>query len=187
MISMDRLQRAKFRPLFVEDAVRTALRDAIAWRIGAGSAPSSDAFVAAAVASARLALDAADCDSAERSRTLAAVQRAAKRFTASALCRRLMSVPPYRFLRLAREAHAADVIVRDAARHLHAVALTVRGDAFEAGRFATRVAQSTPLAAADRLAPLTIHVFSLADGTRHMFERDVPHARPPVPSNARVA
>jgi hypothetical protein len=33
MLTMDRLQRAKFRPLFVEDAVRTALRDAVAWRM----------------------------------------------------------------------------------------------------------------------------------------------------------
>ncbi len=187
MTSMDRLQRVKFRPLLVENAVRTALRDAIAWRIGGGAAPSADAFAAAAAASARLALDAAYCDSSERSRTLTAVQRAARRFTGSALCRRLMILPASRFLRLADETHAADVALRDARRRLHAVTLTVRDGTLEAGRFATRVAQSTPLAAADRLTPLTVHVFSLSTGIRLSFERDVSAFGAPRTDDARVA
>jgi hypothetical protein len=187
MMSVDRLQRVKTRPLFVENAVRVSLRDAVAWRIGGGGVPSAHAFGAAAVASARLALDAAECDPGECSRTLSAVQHAAKRFASSALYRRLMTLPPSRFLRFARETNAADAVVRDARRRLHAIALTAGDDALAAGRFATRVARSTPLAAADRFAPLTVHVFSLADGTRHSFERDVPLARPLSSGSARVA
>jgi hypothetical protein len=186
MLTMDRLQRAKFRPLFVEDAVRTALRDAVAWRIGGGSAPHADAFAAAATAAARLALDAVDGDSAERSSTLAAVQRAARRFTASPLCRRRKHVPASRFVRLPRTALGADVIVRDRQQHLHAVALTIRGDALETGHIATRVASATPLPAGDRLSPLTVHVFSLATGRRRTFQRDAANARRPM-SDARVA
>jgi hypothetical protein len=173
MTGVDRLQAAKARPAFIEDAVRTALRDAIAWRIGGGSAPGADALVAAAVASARLDLDASESDSLERSRALAAVQKVAKRFGTSALCRRLMKVPASQFLRLPQTKHGPDVIVRDRRRRLHAIVLTVRRDAFEAGQIAGRVALATPLSVCDRLTPLTVHVFSLATAQRQTFERDV--------------
>jgi hypothetical protein len=53
---------------------------------------------AAEPAAARLALDLVVADVAERSSTLADVQRAARRFTSSALCRRLMHVPAARFV-----------------------------------------------------------------------------------------
>lgn len=175
---MDRLEQAKSRPVFVAEAVRTALRDAVGWRIGGGAAPNADAFVGAAVASARLALDAVDCATGERARTLAAVQGLAKRFTASALYGRLMQVPAARFVRFGRGDRAADVIVRDRRRRLHAIVLMIPRDAFDAGRIATRIALTTPLSVADRLNPLTVHVFSLATGHRLTFERDVV-ARPP--------
>jgi hypothetical protein len=185
--NMDRLQQAKSRPLLVEDAVRTALRDAIAWRIGGGRPPSADAFVGAAVASARLAIDVLEGDSAERSRTLAAVQRGAHGFTHSALFRRLMKLPAAQFLRLARGPHDADVIIRDRRRRLHAITLTVTHDALEAGRIASRVAAATPLSVVDRLTPLTVHVFSLATAQRHAFERDVCERPANQPGIARVA
>jgi hypothetical protein len=184
---MDCLEQAKLRPLFVERAVRTALRDAVAWRIGGGRAPSADAFIGAAVASARLALDAIDGTPGERSRTLAAVQRVARRFTASALYRRVMQVPAARFVRLQRGARDADVIVRDRRRRLHAIVLSVRRDAFDAGRIATQIASATSPGVGDRLNPLTIHVFSLVTGHRLTFEREV-FDRPPIQSGtARVA
>jgi hypothetical protein len=184
---MDPLEQAKSRPLFVEEAVRTALRDAVAWRIGGGQAPSAHAFTGAAIASARIALDAIDASPAERSRTLTAVQRVAERFTRSALYRRVMLVPSARFVRLLRGTHDADVIVRDRRRRLHAIVLTVARDAFDAGRIATRIASATSLGVGDRLNPLTVHVFSLGTGHRLTFERDV-LARPPVRSGAaRVA
>jgi len=173
MTFVDRLEHAKARPTFIEDAVRTALRDAIAWRIGGGSAPSADALVAAAVAAARLGLDAIESDSSERSRTLTAVQNAAKRLGTSALCRRLMKVPASQFLRLPRTAHGPDVIVRDRRRRLHAIVLTVRRDAFAAGNIATRAARATPLSVGDRLTPLSVHVFSLATANRYVFEHEV--------------
>jgi hypothetical protein len=184
---MDCLEQAKSRPLFVEEAVRTALRDAVAWRIGGGQAPSAEAFVGAAVASARLALDALDGTPDERSRTLAAVQRIARRFTTSALYRRVMQLPAARFVRLQRGARDADVVVRDRRRRLHAIVLTVRRDAFDAGRIATQTALATSLGVGDRLNPLTVHVFSLATNQRLCFERDV-FAGPPQRSGAtRVA
>jgi hypothetical protein len=181
-----RLEHAKARPFFVEDAVRTALRDAIAWRIGGGGAPRAEAFVAAAIAAARLGLDALDCDSVECSRTLAAVQRAARRFAISALGRRLMTVPAAQFLRLPRVAHGPDAIVRDRRRRLHAISLTARCGAFDAGQIASRSARATPLSVVDRLTPLTVHVFSLATAQRHTFVREVSseHANR---SDARVA
>ena len=170
---MDRLQRVKCRPGLVEDAVRTALRDAIAWRLGGGVAPGDDAFTAAAVASARLDLDALDGDPDERSRALAAVARAARRFAATALCRRLMAVPAARFLRL-REPGATDAMVRDRRGRLHAIVLTIRSDALETARLATQIASAVALPVPDRLAPLTIHVLSLSGGYRHVFVRDLP-------------
>jgi len=184
---MDPLEQAKSRPLFVEEAVRTALRDAVAWRIGGGQAPSAQAFTGAAVASARIALDAIDGSPDERSRTLAAVQRVAERFTRSALYRRVMHVPAARFVRLRCGAHDADVIVRDRRRRLHAIGLTVVRDAFDAGRIATRIALATSLNAGDRLNPLTIHVFSLGSGHRFTFERDVLERPPDRSARARVA
>jgi hypothetical protein len=187
MTCADRLALAKSRPLVVEGAVRTALRDCVAWRIGGGSAPSADAFVAAAVAAARLSLDAAGCDATERSRALTAVHQVTARFTRSALCRRLMNVPPSKLVRLPRTADSPDVIVRDTNRRLHATAITARADALEAGRVATRVAAATPLPLADRLVPLTVHVFSLATGHRRTFERDVLGERANRLIDARVA
>ncbi len=177
---VDPLEQAKSRPFVIEAAVRSALRDAVAWRIGGGRAPSSDAFIAAAVASARLALDALDGGSGERSRTLAAVQRVARGFTTSAIYRRLMQLPAARFLRLDRSARDADVIVRDRQRRLHAIALNIRDDAFDAGRIATQIALETPLPVGDRLNPLTIHVYFLMTAQRLTFERDVwvPSATP---------
>jgi hypothetical protein len=168
---VDRLEQAKSRPLAIEAAVRSALRDAVAWRIGGGRAPSSAAFVAAAVASARLALDAIEGGSGEHVRTLAAVQRVARCFTASAVFRRLMRLPAARFLRLERS--AADVIVRDRHGRLHAIALSIRHDAFDAGRIATQIALATPLSVGDRLNRLTVHVFFLMTAQRLTFERDV--------------
>jgi hypothetical protein len=170
---MDRLQRTKFRPSLVEYAVRTALRDAVAWRIGGGSTPHPDAFVAAAVAAARLRLDALDCDSGERSGALSAVHLAARRFSRSALCRRLMRLPTARFFCLRQAGRGADVIVRDRRRRLHAIALTVANDLLAAGKIATQMAAKTPLPAADRLTPLTVHVFSLVTARRYTFEREV--------------
>jgi hypothetical protein len=172
---MDRLQHAKFRPKFVESAVRSALRDAVAWRIGGGAAPSADAFGAAAVAAARLALDTADGDLAERARALAAVGRAARRFTASALWRRLTELPAARFLRVPHCARGPEVVVRDRRRRLHAITLSVRADTLAASNVATCVAAATPLGAADRLAPVSVHVFSLVTGRRYTFQRDVGH------------
>jgi hypothetical protein len=182
----DRLQQAKARPLLIEGAVRTALRDAIAWRAGGGTAPGTGAFIAAAVASAPFAFDAAGNDTSERSRTLAAVQRAAKHFTRSALWRRLMTLPPSQFLRLPRETDGPDVIVRDRFRRVHAIVLSVRRDAFEFGGIATRIAVSTPLSVADHLTPLTVHVFSLTTGRRHTFERAASEGHPSQRA-ARVA
>lgn len=174
MISMvDRLARAKARPLHIESAVRIALGDAMAWRIGGGSAPTPAAFAAAAVAHARQVLDSSNFDTTERSRTLSAVQLTAKRFAASALCRRLMTVPAAQIVRLPPAAHGPDAVVRDRRRRLHAVTLKLDPDAFEAGRTATLIAGATAVAVADQLSPLTIHVFSLATGQRQAFERDV--------------
>jgi hypothetical protein len=170
---IDRLAHAKDRPLLIEVAVRTALRDAIAWRIGGGGAPNAQAFAAAAVACARQELDQIGADSAERSRTLAAVQFAAKRWTASALGRRLMTVPASQFVRLAPARRGSDAIVRDRRRRLHAIRLKLKPGALDAGRAAREIADATCLAAADRLNPLTVHVFSLATGQRWTFERDI--------------
>lgn len=168
----DPLALAKARPLLIEDAVRTALRDAIAWRIGGGSAPSVDAFAAAAVVAARQSLDASGSDAAERSRSLTAVQAVAQRFAASSLGRRLMSVPASQFVRLAWNRHGPDAIVRDRRRRLHAVALRLEADALDAGRTATAVVVATPLPVADRLSPVMVHVFALATQRRYTFERE---------------
>jgi hypothetical protein len=184
---MDCLEQAKSRPLFVEEAVRTALRDAVAWRIGGGQAPSVQAFIGAAIASARIALDAIDAKPGERSRTLTAVRRVAERFTRAALYRRVMQVPAARFVRLARDVRDADVIVRDRRRRLHAIVLTVARDAFDAGQIATRIALTTSLGVGDRLNPLTIHVFSLGTGHRLTFERDVFERPPDRGRTVRVA
>jgi hypothetical protein len=169
----DQLARVKSRPMLIESAIRVALQDAIAWRIGGGSAPGATAFATAAVAAARLALDTIDGDSAERSRTLATVQTAARRFAGSPLGRRLMTIPASQFIRIRQSPDGPDALVRDRRRRLHAIALTAQRDAFDAGRIASRVARATPLAIADRLTPLTVHVFSLASGRRHAFARDV--------------
>ncbi len=184
---MDRLEQAKSRPAVIEGALRSALRDAIAWRIGGGRPPSPEAFIGAAIASARSTLDALDSGSDERSRTLAAARRVAQRFTASALYRRLMQVPTARFLRLDRSAHHADAIVRDRRQRLHAIVLTVRHDAFDAGRLASQIARATPLSASDRLNRLTVHVFSLRTAQRFTFERDVCPLAAKPDSTARVA
>jgi hypothetical protein len=186
-VVFDRLQRAKSRPIFVQDAVRTALRDFVAWRCGGGKSPGPEAFIAAALAAARLALDEIDCDAAERSRTLASVERAAGRFTRTALGRRLLNVPAARFLRLPRTANGPDAVVRDRQRHVHAIVLTTGHDALEAGQIASRVAAATPLAIADRLKPLTVHVFSLTTAHRRTFERDVCTGRTDRAVAARVA
>ncbi len=173
--AVDRLARAMARPLLVEDAVRTALRDTIAWRIGGGAAPHADAFIAAAVAAARQTLDASEADSAERSRTLHLVHQAAKRFTASPLSRRVMSVPASQFVRLARAADGPDTIVRDRRGRLHAIALRFAPDMLDAGRIASAVTNAAQLRITDRLNPLTVHIFSLATGRRGSYERE---ARP---------
>lgn len=172
-----RLAQAKARPMLIEHAVRTALRDAIAWRIGGGVAPNVDAFAAAAVAAARQALDTGTADALERSLTLGPVQSGAKRLSASVLGRRLMSVPASRFVRLSSALDGPDVIVRDRRRRLHAIVLRTNPDALDAGRTATAIANTTPLPGADRLGPLTIHIFCLATGQRYTFEREITHVR----------
>jgi hypothetical protein len=169
----DRLAQAKSRPRLIERAIATALHDAVAWRIGGGSAPTGRAFETAAVAAARLTLDAACCDPADRSPALADVQNLARRFAASALYRRVMTVPTAQFLRLPPVSGGPVVVVRDRRRRLHAIALTIRRDAIETIGIASRLARVTPLASTDRLTPLTVHVFSLSSGQRHMFVRDV--------------
>ncbi len=171
--AIDRLALAKARPILCEDAVRTALRDAIAWRIGGGGAPNGAAFAAAAVAAARQSLDAAAADSLERSQTLGTVQAGAERLSASALGRRLMSVPVLQFVRLPPAADAADAIVRDGKKRLHAIVLRLAPDPFEAALTATAIARSTPLSVSDRLGPLTIHIFDLGTGHRLTFVREV--------------
>jgi hypothetical protein len=173
MMLSDRLGQAKARPALVENAVRTALREALMWRIGGGRAPNSEALVAGALATARCSLDVLDCDRAERSRTLAAVGNAARRFASSALCRRLMAVPAAQFFRLPNSPHGPDAIIRDRRGRLHAVVITAGGDAFEAGEIAGRVARATALPRGCRLTPLNVHVFSLASAQRHLFQRDL--------------
>jgi hypothetical protein len=178
LAAFDRLARVKARPSLVEHAVRSAVREAIAWRIGGGSAPSTAAFVGAAIAAARPALHAAGADASEYTRTLTAVQRVAHRFIASSLGRRLMNVPASRLAQPPYAVRGADVLVRDGARRLHAIVVTARPSTFDAGRAATLIAETTPLASADRLTPLTVHVFSLATGRRRTFQR---HATAQLP------
>ncbi len=173
LLAADRLARAKARPVLVEHVIRTALRDAIAWRIGGGAAPESEALGAAAVVATRQLLDARAADVAELSRTLSAVQAAARTFTQSKLWHRLMSVPTSRFIRLEPDASGPDAIIRDRHGRVHVVALRFTGDAFAAGSAALHVAQSTRLAAADRLAPLHVHIFCLRTKRRHAFQLDV--------------
>jgi len=175
----ERLAQVKARPALVEHAVRVALRDAITWRIGGGSAPSVAVFVGAAIAAARPALDASDADAAERTRTLTAVQRAAKRFITSPLGCRLMRVSPSKLSQSPSLSDGAQVIVRDRSHRLHAIVLTARPGTFDAGQAATLAAHGASLTSADRLAPLTVHVFSLATGKRRTFQRNLttPQAR----------
>jgi hypothetical protein len=70
---------------------------------------------------------------------------------------------------------------------LHAIVLTTRRDAFDAGPIASRVALAPPLALRDRLNPLKVHVFSLVTAHRLTFERDVFERRPAQSDAARVA
>jgi len=167
------LERAKARPRRVEAAVRSALGDAVAWRIGGGAAPGATAFATAAIANARLQLDTAGADRVEQSRVLAAVGWAAGRFARSALCRRIMTVPATRFVRAPGGPHGPDVLVRDRRGRLHAVIITARCNGLEAARIATAAAAAIPLPSLHVLTPMTVHVYALATGVRHSCTRDV--------------
>jgi hypothetical protein len=98
-----------------------------------------------------------------------------------------MTLPAARFVRQPRRPQGPDAIVRDRRRRLHAIVLTLRGDALDAGAIATLAAAATPLSNADRIAALNVHVFSLATAARHTFERDVTQPRTFAPGSTRVA
>ena len=170
LLAPDRLARAKARPLLVEWAIRRALREAIAWRIGGGTTPRDEAFCAAAVAAARQALDARPADRSELARTLHIVQSSAQAFTHSKLWRRLLTISAARLINSRPTSDGADALVRDRRGRLHAIALRSSSDAFAAGHTAQCIAQLTTLPLPDRLNPLAVHVFCLTTQRRHSFE-----------------
>ena len=171
MRPLDPLLAVRERPALVERAVRSALIDAVQWRLGGGSAPSRAAFGAAAVAVARPGAARANVDAAGRLALAAATERAATRFFASSLGRRLMTVPSAQLVAAPYSKGGADVAVRDAAQRLHLISLTALRLPLDIAARARAVAACAALAPQDGLAPVRIHLYSLWTGKRYVCSR----------------
>jgi hypothetical protein len=169
----DALGAIRSRPAVIEYAVRTALVEAMTWRLGGGKPPDEGAFACAAMAAAR---QEAWRGPAALVDTSAAVHARALRFFRSPLGRRLINLPQAQIVRTGAGRCAADVVVRDRQERLHLIALTVLRRPLDIGDFARRLSEETLVAPRERLSPLRIHVYSLATGIRYEY-RGWPAAR----------
>ncbi len=165
---LDRLDAIRARPALIERAVRTALIDAMKWRLGGGGAPAENSFAFAAAAAARQELSRdvtaqrPDAASAARAAATGAV-----RFFRSPLGKRLLTLPPANIAATAATAGGADVAIRDSAGRLHLIALTTLVRPLDIGARARDVARKTTIAPRDRLSAVRIHMYSLITGLRH--------------------
>ncbi len=167
---LDRLGAIRERPALVERAVRTALIDAMKWRLGGGGAPAENSFAFAAAAAARGELSASCAGSAQRpdAAGLARVAAAAAvRFFRSPLGKRLLTLPREQIAATATNKGGADVAIRDRAGHLHLIALTTLRRPLDISARARDVARNTTIAPQDGLAAVRIHMYSLVTGIRH--------------------
>ena len=167
----DRLGAIRARPVLVEFAVRTALVDAMKWRLGGGAPPAENSFAYAAAAAARQELSRSRGATAHRNDATSLARTAATAaasFFRSPLGRRLMTLPQSQITATAAGVvGGADVAIRDAGGRLHLIALTALARPLEIGARAHDVARSTPLAPRDRLCAVRIHMYSLVTGMRH--------------------
>ena len=164
--TFDTLAAIAHRPAAIEYAVRTALVEAMKWRLGGGAPPAENAFAYAAVAAVRQARWAPDSAS-QRAATARTAATAAVRFFRSPLGKRLMSVPAARLVGTGVTDEGADVALRDSAQRLHLVALTMLVRPLDINARAREVYEATLIAPRDRLAPVRLHLYSLATGVRH--------------------
>ena len=165
---VDRLDAIRARPALIERAVRTALVDAMKWRLGGGGPPAENSFAFAAASAARQELllpcgAAKRLDSASVARAAAA---AAVRFFRAPLGKRLLTLPCAQIASTEARYGGADVAIRDRAGRLHLIALTTLRRPLEIGARAHDVARHTTIAPRDRLTGVRIHMFSLVTGTR---------------------
>ena len=169
-VGIDRLDAIRARPALIESAVRTALLDAMKWRLGGGAPPAQHSFAFAAAAAARQELSRScggttpriDAASAARAASAAAV-----RFFRAPLGKRLMTLPHAQIVVAAATTGGADVAIRDGAGRLHLIALTTLVHPLDIGARARDVARNTPLAPKDRISAIHIHMYSLVTGVRH--------------------
>ncbi len=171
MRTLDTLLTIRERPVLVERAVRSALVEAMRWRLGGGAAPNRSAFGFAAVAAVRQAAAPVGVAAAVRLELATVTERAAIRFYSSLLGMRLMSVPARQITCAPGISPGTDVAVRDRANHLHLIALTALAWPLEIGELVSRLADESGFPPQDRLAPLQIHVYSLRTGVRHQYRR----------------
>lgn len=179
-----RLDAIRARPALIERAVRTALIDAMKWRLGGGGAPAENSFAYAAAAAARQ--DALACGFAAQRTDVANLARAAAaaavRFFRAPLGKRLLALPLTQIVASAAPAGGADVAIRDRAGRLHLIALTTLVRPLDISARAREVAGKSTLAPRDRLSAVRIHMFSLVTGRRHESSGwlarsdDAPHA-----------
>jgi hypothetical protein len=165
----DTLNAIRAEPALIEHAVRTALVDAMKWRLGGGTPPNENAFAFAAVAAARQERAGSNVALAQRSEPATlrgAAAAAALRLFRAQLGKRLMTLPSAQIVRTGDTDCGADVVVRDTGGRLHLIALTALSRPLDISARAREVAEQTHVAARDRLSSVRVHMFSLATGAR---------------------
>lgn len=166
----DRLDAIRTRPALVERAVRTALIDAMKWRLGGGGAPAENSFAFAAAAAARQELSLSRGATAPRPDTASvarAAAAAAVRFFRAPLGKRLLTLPRAHITATGVTAGGADVAIRDITGRLHLIAITTLQRPLDISARARDVVCKTTIAPRDRLSGIRIHMYSLVTGMRH--------------------
>jgi len=179
----DRLSFILRTPALVESVVREALRRALAARRLADEPPDVRAFsnLALLVLERRTGAP-GQTDPVGRHELEAATLRAAARFAASGLARRLFRIPRGR---ISKGPPGADVTVRDARGRVHVVRLETFRTPDE------RLAALDVMVKGAPWQPLgerpAIHFFSLLDGTFRSYPSSMKASKPAKPRIRQVA
>jgi hypothetical protein len=178
----DRLSFMLRTPALVESVVRESLRRALAARRVRDEPPDVRSFSNLALLVLERRAGASAADPVGRHELEAATLRAAARFAASGLARRLFRIPR---ARVAPGPPGTDVAVRDARGRLHLVRLETFRTPDERLAALDVAAKAAPRQPLDE--PPAIHFFSLLDGTFRSYPSAAKAASSTKPRIRQVA
>lgn len=178
----DHFRRLQLEPQLTRACVSEALREVMRRRMVCNGRASPADFLAAANA---VLCKIRRVSAAERRLLSIAIYRGARRFIASPLGRRLLSIDASCLITAPECSTGADVIVRDRSGRLHAVGITTASEPLLAGAEASQLVNDLRLAGYMTFSPVRVHLFSLSTGCRFSFDRVGSVEWPPAA--ARVA